>query len=91
MALADGAERHQDPDRVLVEAALVGVRHDAGVHQRGRGVAIFLTEIGADQLLPFVTDAAQRQVEQLRNLGESAQEHFPRLPMALLEILHDLL
>ena len=66
VALAHRAQRHQDPDGVPVEAALVGMRHDAGVHQRRGGIAIFVAEIGADQLLPLVADPGQRQVRAAR-------------------------
>src|SRR5436190_8444935 len=34
VSFADGPKRHQDPSRILVEAALIGMRYDAGVHQR---------------------------------------------------------
>ena len=64
------------------------MRHDAGVHQRGGGIAIFVAEIGADQLLPFVADAVELEIEQRADLGEAFEENLARLPVALLEILH---
>ena len=76
---------------MLIEAALVGVRHDAGVHQRSGGIAIFLAEVCPDELLPLVANAGVRKVKQLRNLGESAKEHLAGLPVPRFEIGHDVL
>ena len=72
-----------------IEAALVGVRHDAGVHQRGSGVTVFVAEIGADHLLPLVADTVERQVEHGADFFEALQEDLASLPVALLEIMHD--
>ena len=76
---------------MLVEAALVRVGNHAGVHQRRRGVAILLAEICADQLLPFVADAGQRQIEQPRDFREPPQEDLAGLPVPGFEIGHDVL
>ncbi len=51
MPLPHRAQRHDDADRAVAETRLIGVRHDAGVHQRGGGVAVFMAEERADQLL----------------------------------------
>src|SRR5262245_64231009 len=64
------------------------MRHDAGVHQGGGGITIFMAEIGADHLLTLVADPAERQFEHRADFPEPLQEHLARLPMTLLEIVH---
>ena len=82
-ARSDMMIRHGLP----VEAALVGMGHDAGVHQRRGGVAIFVAEIGADQLLAFVADALRAtSLSDRANLLEALEEDLAGLPVALLEI-----
>ena len=80
-----------EAQRTVGHAALVGVRHDAGVHQRRRGIAVFVAEIGADQLA-----AARCQVGRVERLAElfgelfvAALEHLFDLPVARVEIAID--
>jgi hypothetical protein len=63
------------------------MRHRAGVHQRGGGIAVFVAEIRADQLPLLVGDAAAVQPVRRRDLVVTGHEHAPRLPVARLEVL----
>ena len=62
------------------------MRHDAGVHQRGGGIAIFVTEIGADQLALYLADLGALQVQCLANRIVAGQEDRAGLPVARFEI-----
>src|SRR5690348_16024216 len=68
MPLAHRPQRHRDTHRPARQAALVRMRYHARVHQRGGGIAIFVTEIGADQLLLDLTDACGVEAKRLLDL-----------------------
>ena len=87
VTFADRAQRQHDPPGILVEPALVGVRDHAGVHQRRRRIAIFVTEIGADQRSGRTADLVAIKLEQRRDLIEAPMEHLLGLPVARLEIV----
>ena len=76
------AHRHDEAHRPAREARLVGVEDDAGVHQRRRGIAVFVAEIGADQPLAYVRKALGH-IHQLRDFAEALVEHALGLPVAL--------
>ena len=61
---------------MLIKPALVRMRYHARVHQRRRGIAIFLAEIGADQLLPLSPMPAIGRPTSLRNLEIAAGTPF---------------
>ena len=85
------AQRHRDPGRAWRETALIGMRDDAGIHQRGGGIAVLVAEIGPDQLLPGFRQ--HRAVDRQRELDliVADHEHAARLPVTRLEVLeHDL-
>ena len=69
--------------------ALVGMGNDARVHQRRGGIAIFVAEIGADQLLARVADRPAWSPTCAAISSNRAQEHLARLPVARLEIAID--
>ena len=83
MPLTDRTQRKQDAKASFLQPALIGMTHDAGVHQGRGGIAIFVTEIGANQLLPLVANPFQRQIEKGANLFEPVEEDLARLPVAL--------
>ena len=53
MPLTHRAQRKHDPDASLLQARLVRVTNNGRVHQRCGGVAIFMAEIGTNQLAHF--------------------------------------
>ena len=87
MPLAHRAQRHDEPDGPFGHASLVKMRHHAGVHDGGGGIAVFVAEIGTDQLPLGITDIAHRRFHLRVDLLEAGHEHAARLPMARLEIL----
>src|SRR3546814_4422449 len=58
------------------------MRHRARVHDRGGRVAIFVAEIGADQLAFLIADRSAVEIEQRLDLVIARHEHAPRLPVA---------
>src|SRR4029453_3805343 len=48
-----------------------------------------MAEIGADHLLTLVSDPLQREIQHRADFLEPLQENLARLPVALLEIMHD--
>ena len=88
---ADRPHRHDETDRPFGEAGLVGRRDDTGVHDRGRRIAVFVAEIGAEQLA-----AARGQfccfefgTHLLGELGVALFEDLLHLPMARVEMVID--
>ena len=65
------------------------MRHRARVHQRGGGVAVLVTEIGADQLALLVADLRAVEAHHVLDLVIAGHEDAPRLPMPRLEIAQD--
>jgi hypothetical protein len=62
------------------------MRHHAGVHQRSGGIAIFVAEIGADQLLLDLGNDIAVETERGFDLRIARHEDRARLPVARLEI-----
>lgn len=87
MPLTHRAHRHQDTLRPRLDAGLVEMRHRRRIHQRGRGITVFVAEIGADQLTLLVADLRSVQLQQIFDLVVTGHEDAPRLPMPRLEIL----
>src|SRR3546814_10705731 len=56
MSLTHCAQGQDNPLGTTGEPRLIGMRDHAGVHQRSRRIAVFMAEIGADQLLLLVPD-----------------------------------
>ena len=89
MPLPHCAKAHQDALRPFGHARLVVMWNGAGVHQRRGRIAVFVAEIGTDQLPLFVAKRAVVDPVGLRNLAIAGQEHAPRLPVTRLEIAQD--
>lgn len=81
------AQAHQNALRSGGHPRLVEMRHRARVHQRGGGIAIFVAEIGTDQLALFIANFAAIDAEHVLDLVIARHEHAARLPVARLEIL----
>ena len=81
------AQAHQDALRSGRHARLVEMWHRARVHQRGGSIAIFVAEIGTDQLALFIANLAAVDAEHVLDLVIARHEHAARLPVARLEIL----
>ena len=60
--------------------------HNAGVHQRRRGIAIFVAEIGADEQPGFAFERQAFEPELGFDLIETILEHFLDLPVPIGEI-----
>ncbi len=89
MPLAHRAHRHDEAQLVAPEPALVGVQHDAGIHQCGGGIAIFVAEIGADQPALDRRNRARVQPQIFGDLGKAFVENAADLPVPLRKILPD--
>ena len=59
---------------------------DRRVHDRRGGVAVFVAEIGADELAAWLAEGGGVEVDLSRDLVEARLEYAPRLPVAGLEI-----
>src|SRR3546814_9800989 len=73
------SHRHQDAQAPRWHARLVEMRHRARVHDRGRRVAIFVAEIGADQLAFLIADRSAVEIEQRLDLVLRSEEHTSEL------------
>jgi len=62
--------------------------NDARIHQRGGGIAVFMAEIGADELPPCPAEMAGVELQHGGHFVATRHEHFPRLPVTGLEIAH---
>ena len=85
--LAHRPHRHQDALRPRLDTGLVEMRHRRRIHQRGGGIAVFVAEIGANQLALLVADRRPVELQQILDLIVAAHEDAPRLPVPGLEIL----
>ena len=83
MPLAHGAKAHHETAAAALEARLVGMRHDGRVHQRGGGIGIFVTEIGADQTAALFAELQPVEAQILDHLVETLLEDVLGLPVSL--------
>src|SRR3546814_4233006 len=86
MSLTHCAQGQDNPLGTTGEPRLIGMRDHAGVHQRSRRIAVFMAEIGADQLLLLVPDVPDIDAYLPLYFFVALPEDVAGLPMAGLEI-----
>ena len=85
---AGGAQAHDEAERIRREPALIWMRDDRGVEERGGFERVFAGEQGADEEL---ARAAERPVRRDMRLDarEDPQERLLDIDMARAEVVHD--
>ena len=88
VAFANRARRHDEVQPARRRAGLVWMADDAGVHHRGRLVAVFMAEIGADQGPVVFIQRVHAALDGL-DLLEAIEEDAARLPVTTSEVAVD--
>ena len=84
MALADPAQRQNNPNLTIGNVALVGMEHGAGIEQRRALIGVFLAEIGSNQSTSRIV-AAVGTFEVIGDLVETPPQHRVDVAVVLVQ------